>query len=499
MKKHVIYVLIFATAFFGCSEDFLEPVRNTNVLTNEDIAGAVDNNPGLIEGSLDGIANFMVEPRGTLGGGANRHYDIGQKGVDILSDMVTGDCALSASTYGWYNGTANLLTTLDFTRQENQLLWDYYFRIVKSANTVILASGGNDADPENDNTRRILGQAKTYRAYAYFNLIQFFQPKYDPMQPILPFYDGVVSEFGKVEASRIYDLVISDLTQAISFLDGYTRTQKSQINKTVAQGLLAYTYAAMGNYSDAKVQSDAVINSSFPLLTQGQLAFPGAGSGFNDINTPAWIWGFDLTVDLGHQLIDWWGQMDYFTYSYAWAGDAKSIDDGLYAQIPSTDIRKTQFGNGFAALQPVNKFFDPGRTPGGQFVISTDLLFMRVEEFYLLSAECAARTGDESTALGRLTDLLEIRFTGGTAEASAYLAGLTGQSLLNEIYLQTRIEFWGEGKSFFAMKRNQATFQRGTNHVFRSGESITYDSDEATFEIPQTEINNNSSINDQNN
>jgi hypothetical protein len=116
-----------------------------------------------------------------------------------------------------------------------------------------------------------------------------------------------------------------------------------------------------------------------------------------------------------------------------------------------------------------------------------------------LSAECAARTGDESTALGRLTDLLEIRFTGGTAEASAYLAGLTGQSLLNEIYLQTRIEFWGEGKSFFAMKRNQATFQRGTNHVFRSGESITYDSDEATFEIPQTEINNNSSINDQNN
>jgi hypothetical protein len=49
------------------------------------------------------------------------------------------------------------------------------------------------------------------------------------------------------------------------------------------------------------------------------------------------------------------------------------------------------------------------------------------------------------------------------------------------------------------MKRNQATLQRGTNHVFRSGESITYDSDEATFEIPQTEINNNSSINDQNN
>jgi hypothetical protein len=407
--------------------------------------------------------------------------------------------ALSGSAYGWYNNSANLVCTVDFTREENTIIWEYYYKIVNLANTVIQTTGGNAGVPETAAARKIMGQAKASRAYAYYYLAQLFQNSYDPAQPILPYYDGELTETAKVPASQIYGLVVSDLTEAIELLDGYVRTDKSKIDKTVAQGLLANVYAGMGNFTEAKVMADAVIASGYPLTTAGALAYPGAGSGFNDVNSPSWIWAFDLTEELGHQLIDWWGQMDYYTYSYAWAGDAKSIDDGLFAKIPSTDIRKTQFGDGFAALQPVNKFFDPGRTPGGQFVISTDLLFMRVEEFYLLSAECAARTGDESTALGRLTDLLEIRFSGGAAEASSYLAGLSGQSLLDEIYLQTRIEFWGEGKSYFAMKRNQATLQRGTNHVFRSGESITYDSDEATFEIPQTEINNNSSINDQNN
>ena len=47
--------------------------------------------------------------------------------------------------------------------------------------------------------------------------------------------------------------------------------------------------------------------------------------GFNDVYTPGWMWGIDLTSDTGLGLVSWWGQMDVFTYSYAWAGDAKAI------------------------------------------------------------------------------------------------------------------------------------------------------------------------------
>ena len=494
MKRSIVYLIACTSMIFvGCNEDFLDPVRNTNVLTSADFVEYSEQNPALIEGTLDGIASFMIQDRGIT----TQHYDIGQKGVDIWMDMLSGDMALATSSYGWYNGSANLVSTTDYTAVENKIVWDYYYKIVNLSNSVIMSSGGNDAEPETDGARRILGQAKASRAYAYFYLTQLFQREYDPAQPILPFYDGVIAETAKVPASQIYDLIISDLTDAISLLDGYTRSNKSQIDKSVAQGLLAYTYAAKGDYANAKVQADAVIASGYPLTTTGQLAFPGAGSGFNDINTGSWMWGFDLTEDLGHQLIDWWGQMDYFTYSYAWAGDAKSIDNLLFSQIPDNDIRKTQFGTTpNADLMPINKFFDPARTAGLQYIITTDLIFMRVEEFYLLSAEAAAKTGDEAGAKATLVELLTNRL--GASEAAAYVAPLSGNQLRNAIYLQTRIEMWGEGKSYLAMKRNQATIQRGSNHVFRAGESFAANSTELSFQIPVSEIDNNPNINSQN-
>ena len=492
MKRNLIYsILVSSLVLVGCSKEFLDPERNTSNLTAEDLSNYSDVNPALVEGTLEGIASFMIQDFGVTG---SRHYDFGQKGVDIWTDMVSGDMALSASAYGWYNATSNLVCTVDFTREENKIIWEYYYRIVSLANNVIQTSGGNNAQPTTDGGKKVLGQAKASRAYAYWYLAQLFQKSYDPAQPILPYYDGETINTAKVPASQIYDLIISDLTDAIDLLDGYVRPDKSKIDQSVAQGLLAYVYAGMGNYADAKTMADAVIAAGYPLTTTGQLAFPGSGSGFNNINTGSWVWGFDLTEELGHQLIDWWGQMDCFTYSYAWAGDHKSIDDALYAQIASDDVRKGQFGTGTGALQPIGKFFDPNRTIGGQYIITTDLIFMRSDEFHLLSAECAARLGNDAAAKATMINLLDNRM----ADAAAVVNPLSGSALQDFIYQQTRIELWGEGKTYYAMKRNEATVTRGSNHVFRAGESFAYDSDEMSFQIPQSEINNNPSITDQN-
>lgn len=498
MKKSLIYsVIAISLLSAGCSEDFLNPVRDTSVITTEDVAQYAANNPALVDGTLNGIGSFIIQPTGVTG---TQHYDLGQKGVDIFLDILSSDMALSSNTYGWYQNTSNLVATVDFTRAENRIIWEYYYKVVSIANTVILSLGGNDANPTVASARHSLGQAKAYRAYAYFYLAQVFQRSYDPAQEILPYYDGVTVNTAKVPASQIYDLIISDLTQSITLLDDYSRPSKDKMDKYIAKGLLAYTYAAMGNNAQAKVLADDIVNNSgYPLTTRGQLAFPGAGSGFNDVNTASWMWGYDLTTDLGHQLLDWWGQIDYFTYSYAWAGDRKSIDTNLLAGIPTGDIRRTQFGTtGTTNRMPINKFFDPARTAGGQQTITTDLILMRIEEFYLLSAEASAKTGDEATAKNRLKALLTIRFAGGAAAADAYVDPLSGQALKDAIYLNTRIEMWGEGKTYLALKRNQATVTRGTNHVFRAGQSFLYSIDEMSFQIPQSEINNNPSITTQN-
>ena len=269
-----------------------------------------------------------------------------------------------------------------------------------------------------------------------------------------------------------------------------TRGNKAGINQDVARGLLAYVYAAKGDSASnllAKGLADQVIASGYPLMTSSEVV-----GGFNNAATPAWIWGFDVTLANGLDLISWWGQMDVFTYSYQWAGDRKGIDDGLFAQIKDGDIRKTQFDVD-NSLQPRNKFYNAARVIGGQRNIEDDYIYMRVAEMYLLSAEMAAKEGQDGVAKSRLIELLSQRFD--DAADYAYVNALSGDALLNEVILQTRIELWGEGKSYLSMKRNKQTMTRGTNHVFHSGLSIPHTDERLTYEIPQAEVQNNPYIN----
>ena len=118
---------------------------------------------------------------------------------------------------------------------------------------------------------------------------------------------------------------------------------------------------------------------------------------------------------------------------------------------------------------------------------------MRIAEMYLLSAEMAAKEGQDGDAKTRLNQLLSQRFS--NASDYAYVDGLAGDVLLKEVILQTRIELWGEGKSYLSMKRNKQMMTRGSNHVFHAGLSIPYSDERLTYEIPRAEIQNNPFIN----
>ncbi len=494
MKNNLFKITgIASLLLFGvsCSEDFLER-EPSEFLTTDQIAEAAEKNPAVVRGTMTGIYSLTIETRT---GGTTGHDDFGQKGYDIYGDMLSGDMALSVSTYGWYRANiTEFKAPLDFTNQDNYQVWRYYFRIIRSANTVIAALGGNDAIPEIDENKFILGQAKAIRAHSYFYLTQYFAKGYNPSAEILPLYDDLDDQNGpKVATSEIYSLMESDLTSAITLLDGFARSGKNEINKSVAQGILAYVYASRGDKWQEvyDLTNDVITGGGFPLMSSEEIV-----GGFNDLNTGSWMWGIDLTIDTNLGLVSWWGQMDRFTYSYAWAGDAKAIDATLYSQIPDGDARKAQFKEptgGYSDLMPLNKFYDPNRVIGGQTTVTTDYVYMRVEEMYLLNAEAAANNGMDALAVTSLKTLLDERM-----DDTSYLDGLAGQALKNEIYLQTRIELWGEGKSYLAMKRNKATIMRGPNHLSFVGVGIPYDDERLTFEIPESEIQNNPFISTQN-
>lgn len=483
----VASLLLFGVS---CSEDYLEQ-EPSEFLTTDQIADAAEKNPAVVRGTLTGIYSLMVE---TGTGGTTGHDDFGHKGYDIFGDMLSGDMALSVSTYGWYRASiTEFQAPLDFTNLDNYQVWRYYYRIIRSSNTVIAALGGNDAVPDLEENRYILGQAKAIRAHSYFYLTQYYAKGFNASEEILPIYDDLEDQNGpKVATSEIYALMESDLNSAISLLDGFTRTQKNEIDISVAKGILAYVYGSRGDKWQEVYDLTNDAMAGYSIITGD-----GVVGGFNDLNDPSWMWGIDVTADLELDLVSWWGQVDRFTYSYAWAGDAKAIDEDLYDAIPDNDLRKAQFRaptGGYADLMPLNKFYSPERVIGGQNPVTTDYVFMRVEEMYLLNAEAAANLGKDADAVISLKAILMERL-----DDVAYLDGLAGQALKDEIYLQTRIELWGEGKSYLAMKRNKATIVRGPNHLSFVGVAIPYDDERLTFEIPESEIQNNPFISTQNN
>jgi hypothetical protein len=496
IKSLVLLGLAGTTFLASCKKDFLD-AQPSQFTTPEQLSGAAAQDPKLLNGSIAGLYTTMF----TVGtGGTTGHDDFGQKGVDIFTDMLASDMVLAALNYGWYSTVARYQASVDFTLNATYVPWRYYYRQVYGANVIIDVLGGTDAVPPATLNKYTMGQAKAMRAYAYFYLTQIYAKEYgDGSAKILPLYKST-DDFNlpKSTAAQVWDLMISDLNSSITLLEGFTRTSKDQIDKNVAKGLLAYVLSARGTTADwTQVQTlTQDLMTAYPATTPAQLVFNGsnaASAGFNNVGTASWIWGVDITLAQGLDLISWWGQVDQFTYSYAWAGDPKTIDLGLYNAIRADDIRKGQFNAPTAAtykLQPVNKFWAPARTAGGQRQITTDLIYMRAEEFYLMNAEAKARAGQDAAARTALSAFLASRITDLT-----YLNTLSGQALLNEIYLQTRIELWGEGKSYLAMKRNKATITRGTNHLFEPGVAFPYTDPKLTFVIPQAEVLNNPNLN----
>lgn len=498
MKKHVLKFIglgMLVLGFQSCNEDVLER-QPSEFITADQISDAAALNPDLVAGSIDGIYTVMfTSGSGNTGG----HDDFGQKAYDVFSDMLCSDMALSNSVYGWYRSSiTEMQGTQDFTFGDNFQTWSYYYRQVLNANLAIGNLGGESADPEDAGVRALLGQSLASRAHSYFMLAQLYADDYIADQPIIPIYTTeTTGTQAKSTQAEVYALIEADLNKAITLLDGFNRSDKSQIDQSVAQGILAYAIAAQRTRWDevATLANQARTGSGTVLMPPTADTF-GILGGFNDYNNPSWMWGVDINENSGVGLISWWGQVDFFSYSYAAVGDTKVMDEDLYNAMRADDARRGQFFStpGSNYLQPLFKQYDSDRVPFGTSTqVKADYVYMRHAEMILLEAEALAKSGQDAQARNVLHLLVDNR----VADPS-YIDALSGQALQDEIYMQIRWELWGEGKSYFAMKRNQATITRGANHLSFVGESIPHNDNRLTFEIPQREIQDNPFINGQN-
>lgn len=440
IKKGLIASALGLTLGLGaCKKDFLERVPSDQVVID-----SVFNNIDGARAAIQGLNRSMYRIPDD-----GREETFGQKGIDLMLDLMGDDIALSGIGAGWHIEVARY-TPMISGGAPLSYMWTFNYGIINNANRILYHIDEiEDGTEEEKNI--IKAQAKTYRAYAYFALIQHYQFPYvrSRNEPGVPIYTEPTRE-GKARSTvqEVYDLIIEDLTDAEDLFDlaGYDpRTHVSDINKSVAQGILARVYLTMYDWNNAADYARKA-RQGYTLMTPAQLI-----GGFN-LTNGEWMWGSSLNDEQSTPYKSFLSHMDFDAQGYAALGQQKMMNRYIWRSIPNTtwgedDIRRQWFNEtaqGSKVALSQKKF--RVRTPGSSAV---DLSYMRASEMYLIEAEAEALANNEAAARQVLQELIEIR----NPDYDVDLAAADRVELIQEIHLQRRIELWGEGLRFLDIKR----------------------------------------------
>lgn len=455
------FMTVLLLAGTSCEDGFLETNPSTQV-SDEILFQRIDG----AQTVLNGIYRFI----------RNRNTDIESNG--IISYQAGFDASANDLIVYESMGQMQLYYGhhLDQTRADGGLtsgVWSYFYTIINNAN--IILENIDRAEGEQARKDEIRGQVLAIRGWAYFYLVRFYQQTYSIAKdmPGVPYYD-VSTKNGKPRESvaTIYQHVVADLTQSIELLAGFSRTYKSQINRSVAQGILAEVYLTMEDWNNAAAMAHAA-RTDYSLMTAEEFR-----AGFNDWTTGEWMWGIEQTDDqnLGNASpFTLWANQ---TRGDRWTFDFYFVNDKFKELFEEQDVRN-QFwqrpdrGN----LWTSDKFRDDAAYRG-------DVVFMRAAEMYLIEAEAFARMNQDEQARQVLWQLQDRR--------QASRAQTSGQDLVEDILVERRKELYGEGFAWFDLIRNLKPVHREGDHPRKP--EIPARSWKFILQIPTGEFNSNKSL-----
>jgi len=165
-------LVILGVTITSCSDDFLDTTPTDAISASDALAN--ETNMQLV---LNGLHRGLFSQSQTIfpGGSTQRagnHYWV------PLGDNLTGGLihSASANNLGWRTEMQWNSHTLP-TSLTTRLLWYHRYNIILGANQLI-ARGTDGTLTESPVLSEILGQAYTYRAYAYLSLVQHYARGY---------------------------------------------------------------------------------------------------------------------------------------------------------------------------------------------------------------------------------------------------------------------------------------------------------------------------------
>lgn len=164
-----------------------------------------------------------------------------------------------SSDVGFYNNNTNYddfkNNTLSAGNAANGFWQDAYGRLgrVNYAIEGLTASTTLSQSVKN----QLLGEAKFWRAFIYFYLVNYFGPV-----PLVTSTDYLTtSQLQRVPETEVYGQIVKDLTEAKALLtESYPSAERARINKNVVSAFLSRVYFYRQNWDLAEAEATAVID-----------------------------------------------------------------------------------------------------------------------------------------------------------------------------------------------------------------------------------------------
>ena len=327
----------------------------------------------------------------------------------------------------------------------------------------------------------------------------------------------------RIDGQNIYakGVEVDELRKNVGMVFQRPNPFPKSIFENVAYGLRARANLVMQNWAAAYEDATKALGGYTPY-TREEVSKPG----FVDSNDHNWMWALILTpTNMPDAYPSWPSVISSFSgdsYS-AGVGCYKMINTLLYTKIPDTDVRKGWWVDenldspnlkdvswrgydgqpiGPLVVPDVKMAFYPytnvkfGAYQGilGNNINAGDWCMMRAEEMILIQAEAKAMSGDLGGGKRILEDFVKnYRDPSYTSKATS-VAGFQ-----DEVWMQRRIELWGEGFALFDILRLQKNVVRFNNRVesnFPDGFKFNLAANNGwlLMRIPRNEINANNGI-----
>ncbi|MBN8666758.1 MAG: RagB/SusD family nutrient uptake outer membrane protein [Chitinophagales bacterium] len=316
--------------------------------------------------------------------------------------------------------------------------WSFSYRCVFYANTILEGLAKLTATQEQQQQyNQIKGSALFFRAHSFYWLAQLFSPHYDKNTantdlgiPLKQSAD-ITEKINRSSVQQTYEKIIADLNEALPLLVSQP-TLMTQPSKLAVYGLLARIYLTMGEYDKALSNSTLYLGIKNELIDFSSLP-PNSYYSMPDPKNNVEISFYSILID--EILINLY---------------PARIDSTIYASYNNDDLRKALFfedaASDFGIPDDYGKYFSGSYDRTNKYFagISTN-------EIYLIRAECYARTGNISSALQDLNDLMRKRWKNSVPYPS--ITASTQAEALDKVLTERRKELLFRGLRWVDIRR----------------------------------------------